>query len=67
MLNLVLPLFRRTPESSTNMRPKETAVALSASHNVLELDSSLLKAEHILVLSPRTGVRRNDERFEQAS
>jgi hypothetical protein len=33
---------------------------LSAAHNVFALDSSLLKAEHVHVLSPRAGVRRND-------
>jgi hypothetical protein len=51
MLNLALPSFRRRPESSLNRRPKDTTSVLSATHNVFELDS---------------GVRRNDERFEQA-
>ncbi|HKT29992.1 hypothetical protein [Dyella sp.] len=50
-----------------NMRPKDTAFfMLSAAHNVFALDSSLLKAEHIHVLSPRAGFRRNDERFDLA-
>ena len=53
--------FRRRPESSLNMRPKDKmSFMLGASHAVLKLDSSLLKAKHIHVLSPRAGLRRND-------
>lgn len=59
-LTYSVPSFRPKPESSSNTRPQDTTSALSASHDVLGPDSSLLNAEHIQVLSPRAGFRRND-------
>ncbi|MGN6322484.1 MAG: 4-alpha-glucanotransferase [Dyella sp.] len=55
----------RSESSSLDMRPKDTTSILSASRGALKMDSSLLKAEHIPVLSPRAGVRRNDGEGDQ--
>ena len=62
------PLLRRGGSTSLHasrytlkLVSLDTKPVLSASHGILKLDSSLLKAEHVPALSPRTGLRRNDE------
>lgn len=60
------PSFRRRPKSSFNTSCEALKTDDVSCGRVSKLDSSLLKAEHVHVLSPRAGLRRNDDEVDQA-
>gem|GEM_PF-2034694 len=62
MFPLTVSSFRRRPESGFNPSCEASKINDVSFGRILGLDSSLLKAEHVHMLSTRAGFRRNDER-----